>query len=180
MGAERVPSGMITSTRLPSSAIGSSARASSSLALSALSFSVVDPCPMIMGSPCAVLYTAEGAKAPVHRHYDAVDEARAGAAQPDKGADQVLRLAEPSGRRVVDDRLAARGQRVVLVEQERAVLLADEESGCDRVDPHPFPEGARQLRREPAGGVLDPGLRNTVADYARHRPLRRHRRDVDD
>jgi hypothetical protein len=73
-----------------------------------------------------------------------------------------------------------RGRRPVLAQQERAVLLADEETGRDRVDPHPFAERARQLRSEPAGGVLDPGLRDAVADHARHRPLGRHRGDVDD
>ena len=84
---------------------------------------------------CAVLHTAEGTRAPVHRYDDVVDEARARAAQPDRGADQVIRLAETSGRRMVDDRLATRGYRPVLVEQERAILFADEEAGRDRFYP---------------------------------------------
>ncbi len=62
---------------------------------------------------CAALHTAEGTRAPVHRYDDVVDEARAGTAQPD----QVIRLAETSGRRMVDDRLATRGYRPGLVEQ---------------------------------------------------------------
>jgi hypothetical protein len=62
---------------------------------------------------CAALHTAEGTRAPVHRYDDVVDEARAGTAQPD----QVIRLAETSGRRMVDDRLATRGDRPGLAEQ---------------------------------------------------------------
>ena len=58
---------------------------------------------------CAVLHTAEDTRAPVHRYDDVVNEARAGAAQPDERADQVVRLAEAAGGRMVDDRLAARG-----------------------------------------------------------------------
>jgi len=36
---------------------------------------------------------------------------------------------------MVDDRLATRGYRPVLVEQERAILFADEEAGRDRFYP---------------------------------------------
>ena len=64
-----------------------------------------------------------------------------------------------------------------VVEQERAVLLADEEAGCDRVHAH---AARRQLDGEPPGQVLDRRLRGAVADDARERAVRRQRRDVDD
>src|SRR4051812_36725168 len=103
MGAVRVLSGMITSTRLPSSANPSSPHASSSRTTSSSKVSVVDPCPVIIAPPptraeCCplVLYTAEGAEAAVHRHDHAVDKARARPAEPDQGAHQLLWGAEAS------------------------------------------------------------------------------------
>src|SRR5439155_12254089 len=141
MGAVRVPSGMITSTRLPSSGSASSARANNSWTRSALNVSVVEPCPITIRYPleqrtgcplgeqrttkrsvidvsCSLCsYAAEGAEAAVDGHDNAVDKARARPAQPDQRADQLLGLAEAASRCVVDDRLAARGERSVVVEQ---------------------------------------------------------------
>ena len=64
----------------------------------------------------------------------------------------------------------------VLVEQQAAVLLADEEARSDRVDR----DRGRQLDGEPAREVLDRRLRGRVADDPRDGARRGHRGDVDD
>ena len=124
-----------------------------------------------------LLDAAEGVEAAVDRDHGAGHERRGSAAQPDHGACELVRLAEAPGRRRRDDPLAACGQRSGLVEQERAILLADEEAGRDGVRTHAV---RRELDREPPRQVLDGCLRGSVADDARERAVRRQRRDVDD
>ncbi len=74
------------------------------------------------------LYAAKGREAAIHGHDDAVDEARAGAAEPEERADEFVRLTEAACRGVGDDGLATRGQAAIGLGEQGAILLADEES----------------------------------------------------
>ncbi len=85
------------------------------------------------------LNTTVGRESTVNRDDDAGDEAGGIGGQPDCRADQFVRFAEASHGRVVDDLPAARGQAVVGVEQQGAVLFADEEAGGNGVDAHARP-----------------------------------------
>ena len=79
-------------------------------------------------------------------------------------------------RRGRDDPLPALGQLARLVEQERTVLLGDEEPRRNGV----YADVRCELDGEPAGEILDGSLRRPVADDPRERAVRRERRDVDD
>src|SRR5581483_5650020 len=80
----------------------------------------------------------EGGEAAVDRDHSAGDKARAGTAEPHRGRDEVVGLAEATERRFLDDRPAALGRRAVRPEKKRTVLIADKEAGRDRVDANPY------------------------------------------
>ena len=111
-------------------------------------------------------------KPPSTRMIAAGDEARRRVGgQPDGGADQLVRLAQPAGRGVADDRAEP------LLGQERAVLLGREEAGRDGVDPDAV---RRQLAGQVLGQVVEARLGDRVGEHARERRSGRRRRDVDD
>src|SRR4051812_3900614 len=123
---------------------------------------------------------AKGREAAVDRHDNASDEARRIARQPDRGAYQLIRIAKAPQRRMIDDQLAAWREGIVGVQQQRAVLIADEEARRDRIYAQPWAVLQRQLDRQPLGEIIDRGFGGGVADYAGQWLLGGHGRNVDD
>ena len=79
--------------------------------------------------------------------------------------------------RVGNDFVRPLGKRAVLVGQQRAVLLRQEEARGDRVDAD---AGFRHMDGQPLREVVDRRFRRAVGGHFRHRARRAHRRDVDD
>ena len=110
-------------------------------------------------------------KPSVDGHDDAGDEARGVAGKPERDADQFIRLAESSHGRMIDDLLSARRQRKVSVfagrrvhiEQQRSILVTDEEAGRNRIDAQSGPVLLGQIDCQPAGqiGPLPPWPRSS-------------------
>src|SRR5712691_11937969 len=92
---------------------------------------------------------AEDTEAAVDRDNRTIDKGGARAAQPGQRTDQLVWFAEAAGWRVLDNCLPARGEAAIRLEQQAAVLLADEEAGGERVDAQAWPECARQLNSHP-------------------------------
>lgn len=101
------------------------------------------------------LHTAKGAEAAIHRYDDAIDKAGAGAAEPDQGADQLLGFTKATGGCMIDDRLSACGERAVIIEQQRTVLVAHKEAGRNGVDALAGATGTGQFYCQPARGVIN-------------------------
>src|SRR5919205_1538907 len=142
---------------------------------------VSEPPAVAGGSDLYVLNPAEGREAAVNRNHDAGDEAGRGREEPQKRPQQVLGLAEAAHRRVRDDGLPALRERAgLLVRQQEAVLLRQEEAGRDGVDADRRAVLGGEVDGEPLREAVDARLRRRVAEHARQGADGAHRRDVED
>src|SRR5450759_1007452 len=92
-------------------------------------------------------YSAKGAEAAIDRDNYTGHELRSRPTQPKERAHQVVRHAEASGRRVVDDALPSLGEVSLRVDQQRPILIADEKTRGDGVHAQARAVYARHLRR---------------------------------
>src|SRR5262245_8690923 len=84
----------------------------------------------LCGSVALWLNPTKSGKSPVHGNHNAGDESRGGRQQPQRRADQIVRLAEATHRRMRDDAPPAFGHLAGLfIDQQASVLLGDEEAG---------------------------------------------------
>ena len=97
-----------------------------------------------------------------------------------EGAVELLGVAEAAERGLVDHGLAARGRGAVLLQEELAVLVGDEEAGGHRVHAQAVAVLGAEFNREPAGEVVDRGLGVRVTQHAGDRAIGGHRREIHD
>ena len=128
---------------------------------------------------CVFLH-CERVEASIHHGNRAGDELRGVAHEVVDGAAQLLGVAHPAERGLVDDVLAALCVRAVGVGQQRAVLLGDEEAGGYGVDADALAELLGALGGHEGREVADAGLRGSVSANAGDGAERSHRREVDD
>ena len=120
------------------------------------------------------LDTSERTESTVHGNDGAIDETAGRAAQPDQRAHQLVGLAEPAGRGMLDDTFPPRGKAPIIIDEELAVLFPDEESRCDGVDSQTRSVLARELNREPSGKVLHGRFPGRICRYPSQGTLRGH------
>src|SRR5260370_11952578 len=137
---------MSTKMRRPSTRISLSAFASTSRTSPSVRLRFNSLCPSITDS-----HAAERAESTVHRKHYPVDEARARAAQPDKGPHEIVRLTKPPHRGMGDDCSRPCGRSAIPLQNQVAILGADEQAWRDRLHPHRPDIAASELTAQPTG-----------------------------
>ena len=97
-----------------------------------------------------------------------------------EGADQFVRLQEPAEGRMGEDLVGTVGQGTVRIGQKRPVLVRQEETGGNRIDPDAFAELGAQFAGEPLRPAGHPRLGDAITGDAGQRTEGRHGAEIDD
>lgn len=86
-----------------------------------------------------------------------------------KGSHQFIRLQETADRSMGENRMRTRCKRTVLIGQQGAVLVRQQETRRNRIDTNAFAELHRQFRTEIFGPVSHRSLGHAVTGHTRER-----------